>query len=99
MASGIRQAHEARKEFMDTFAISDAWLMFIIAAFSVLGNTYKVKRQSEVWVGVAMFAACFLVYLALKAWEAKKNEPKVIDSAVVPQEEEDEPGEDEPLKP
>ena len=47
MASGIRQAHEARKEFMDTFAISDAWLMFIIAAFSVLGDRFCRESRGE----------------------------------------------------
>mmetsp|Transcript_93669 Transcript_93669/g.264905 ORF Transcript_93669/g.264905 Transcript_93669/m.264905 type:complete len:125 (-) Transcript_93669:18-392(-) len=78
MADRARQAAEARRELYDTFALSDAWLMSMIVGFSILGNTYRVRHKSEIYVGVVLFCLCFCVYVLLKHLEkaAAREQPE-----------------------
>merc|ERR1719284_2231147 len=66
-----RAAKLAMQEFRDVVRWSDAWLLFTLVFFALLGNLYPVKRHSEILVGVAGFVVFFLVYVAMSAREKR----------------------------
>mmetsp|Transcript_130376 Transcript_130376/g.260072 ORF Transcript_130376/g.260072 Transcript_130376/m.260072 type:complete len:185 (-) Transcript_130376:94-648(-) len=72
MKRRMKKAAKARQELYDTFRFSDAWLLGTIVFFSLLGNTYKIKEQYEIYIGVCMFLLSYLVYVVIKTMENRK---------------------------
>mmetsp|Transcript_4678 Transcript_4678/g.9470 ORF Transcript_4678/g.9470 Transcript_4678/m.9470 type:complete len:150 (+) Transcript_4678:122-571(+) len=76
VADGMREATDARREFMDTVTLSDLWLIGTVIFFSVLGNVYRIKWHYEFWVGVFLFCCSFGVYLLIKQHEEQQQHDK-----------------------
>merc|ERR1712194_476638 len=72
MADRMKEVADARRELVETLAFSDAWLVGIIVGFAILGNTYRIRKRYEVYVGMALFSLCFGVYVFLKSWEKQR---------------------------